>query len=84
MLRLTPQGYAQIFLKEKKKKKKVVLLAKASNKAGFFKKILPGLGRDNCMEKVKQLGKVNLKQFQVEGWRFFLKPVGLELAVLKL
>jgi hypothetical protein len=36
------------------------------------------------MEKVKQLGKVNLKQFQVEGWRFFLKPEGLELAVLKL
>jgi len=36
------------------------------------------------VEKVKQLGKENLKQVQVEGWRFFLKPVGLELAVLKL
>jgi|JI9StandDraft_1071089.scaffolds.fasta_scaffold305306_1 hypothetical protein len=40
---------AKIFSKEKKKKKKVVLLAEASNKAGFFKKILPGFGRINDM-----------------------------------
>jgi hypothetical protein len=66
------------FLKEKKEKKKVVLQVEGFKKNKFFRKnttryIIGNVG-------VKSEVNVVAKRY---GWRFFLKPVGLELFFLE-
>ena len=67
----------KFFQKKKRKKRKPVVEVEGFKKASFFKKILP--------KTLFRIGVIILKsRFVVKlyGWRFFLKPAGLELAFL--
>lgn len=67
----------KIFQKKKKKKRKPFVQVEGFKKASFSEKILPDtwLKSEASNRKLKCV----LKLF---GWRFFLKPEGLELAFL--
>jgi hypothetical protein len=65
------------FFKRKKKKKKAIRLVEGFKKASFLKKILPDTSSENRVFKIKV--ECFAKRYR---WRFFLKPVGLELDFL--
>ena len=69
--------HTKFFQKKKRKKRKPVVQVEGFKKASFLKKILP--------DTLFRFGVIILKArvvMEVFGWRFFLKPEGLELAFL--
>ena len=72
----------KIFKRKKKKKKKVISQVEVSRKASFFKKILPGF-YDKVVRKYGFDLKQMFKRNENVGWRFYWKPVGLELSFLE-
>ena len=70
-------SHTKFFQKKKRKKRKPVVEVEGFQKASFLKKILP--------DTFYSIGDIIVKTEVIVkryGWRFFLKPAGLELAFL--
>ena len=65
------------FKRKKKKKRKPTAQVEGFKKAGFLKKILP-----RPLMRIADISRKQSVFLKMYGWRFFLKPVGLELAFL--
>ncbi len=70
-------SHIKFFQKKKREKRKPSVEVEGFKKASFLKKILP--------ETFYEIGDLRLKTkvvMEMNGWRFFSKPAGLELAFL--